>query len=78
MIAPAPRRYSTFDPGYSQEIGERVRVTVDGDLFRCVVAYDCDEGWLETLAHDYYGVSEIVKGEVRVRRYHGKIDAVLI
>lgn len=78
MIAPGPRRYSTFDPDYSQKIGERVRVTVDGDLFRCVVAYDCDEGWLETLAHDDKGVSEIVKGEVRTRLYFGKVEAVLI
>lgn len=78
MIAPAPRRYSSLDPDYRPEIGERVRVTVDGDLLRCVVAYDCDEGWLETLAHDYNGVSEIVHGEVRTRRYYGIVEAVLL
>lgn len=78
MIAPAPRRYSTFDPNYDPAIGERVKVTVDGDFFRYVVAYDCEEGWLETVAHDYFGVWETVGDEVRTRRYYGKIQAVLV
>lgn len=73
MIA-APRRVAigdTCDPG----LRRRLRVFVDGDLLRDIVAYDADEGWVMAVRHDECGcrmmngdcyVVGVVFGDVRV------------
>lgn len=77
-MIPAPRRYATTDPAYNAEIGQRVIVTVDGDMLRHVVAYDCDEGWIDAVAHNEYGVMVEFDGQYVTRRYFGEVKAMLV
>jgi len=54
---------------------ETVRVTIDGDMLRGVVAYDCDEGWADVLVWDDAGQT-LHNGEFFVtHRISGKIEA---
>lgn len=53
----------------------RVRVFVDGDMLRNVIAYDADAGWCEVIAHDEHGQLMRIDGRWRVQRYLGAIRA---
>lgn len=74
----APLRYSIAAPDYDPALGNRLVITVDGDHFRDVAAYDVIAGWVDTAAHDDNGVIMEKDGQFCVRRYHGKVVAVLL
>lgn len=54
-----------------------IRVFVDGDCKRGVVAYDADAGWVDVLRYDPVGGIMRLRGGFLVRRVHGKVRAVL-
>lgn len=76
MTPAAPDRLdsATCDPA----LACRIRVTVDGDMLRCVTAYDASAGWVEILAHADNGFLEHCDGDFVKRRIYGKIRAVLM
>lgn len=44
MTHPAPRRLSVAD---NHPHARRVRIRVNGMVQECVIAYDCDAGWVK-------------------------------
>lgn len=60
-----PRRIAPDEdpPGM---LRSRLRVFVDGDLLRDVVAYDIDEGWVLLVKHDDGFLARKVFGKVEV------------
>lgn len=57
------------------DLRQRIRVFVDGDLYRCVVAYDVPAGWIEIFEHDERGMLVHRDGEFVTRRVTGKVVA---
>lgn len=55
-----------------------MQVTVDGDRFRHVVAYDVSQGWVEHIEHDERGWLVHRDGEWVIRRVHGKVFVTLM
>ena len=53
---------------------ETVRVFVDGDMPRGVVAYDCDAGWAEVLVWDDFGAPLHDGENYVVQRLAGKVE----
>jgi hypothetical protein len=76
VIQSAPDRLNgaACDPA----LASRIRVFVDGDMLRCVTAYDIPAGWVEIIAHGDNGFLQHCDGEWVTRRVHGKIRAVLM
>ncbi|BBD01842.1 hypothetical protein [Sphingobium sp. YG1] len=54
-----------------------IDVYFDGISINCVVAYDCNGGWVDAFEHDHDGVPMIDGGRVKIRRLHGRVAAVL-
>ncbi|ATP20394.1 hypothetical protein [Sphingobium yanoikuyae] len=55
----------------------RVDVYFDGININCVVAYDCNGGWVEAFEHDEAGEPIVEGGRLKVRRLHGRVVAIL-
>lgn len=54
-----------------------INVYFDGISIDCIVAYDCNGGWVEAFEHDEDG-NPIVDGDrIKVRRLHGRVVAIL-
>lgn len=77
----APRKLSVngeygFPSAYA--ITGKVRITIDGDSRCSVIAYDCDEGWVESYVHDDAG-KYVQQGDEWVRkREYGQICAIIL
>lgn len=71
----APRRLGLCDGGNLRPL---IRVTVDGDALRDVIAYDCDAGWIMFLVHDDCGClipdGPLFEAELRF----GRVDARVV
>lgn len=52
---------------------ECIRILIDGDLKRGVLAYDQDAGWADVVLWDDHGVAVYTEGKVCRTRYHGDI-----
>lgn len=59
-------------------ICRRIRIFVDGDMLRHVVAYDIEAGWVEVIEHDERGFLVHRDGEWSTRRVHGQLRAALV
>lgn len=71
----APRQLSA-NGEYGFPIGVavgRVRVFVNGDMLRNVIAYDMDESWVEVVPHDDKGKLIRVGDAWQIVRHHGTI-----
>lgn len=55
-----------------------IRVTVDGDALRDVVAYDCDAGWALVISHDDEGRRMCRGGHYVAHKVYGYVRAVVI
>jgi hypothetical protein len=80
MMTAAPRRLSVdgeYGLPVDKEVAIRVRVFIDGEECRYVIAYDCDEGWAECHALDDHGRVVHMKGEYATRRHYGDVKAIL-
>jgi len=56
-----------------------IRVYINGDLKRGVVAYDMIEGWADVIAWDEQGEPRLTDtGDYIAQRYRGKIVAVMV
>ena len=75
-MSEAPRQMSAdMDCGIARD---RLRVFVDGDMVRDVLAYDCDAGWLACLVHDDEG-NRMMDGESWLyKRIYGAITVRVI
>ena len=56
----------------------RVRLTIDGDSRRLVIAYDMEEGWVETVRADDHGLPVIHDDGYLCQREYGDIYAVIL
>ena len=57
----------------------RIRVYIDGDHKRGVIAYDTIEGWADVLAMDEHGqFKKTDTGDYLALRYRGHITAVMV
>lgn len=76
----APRRCSTDGRcGYPQPTDPaRLRVLIDGDMLRGVVAYDIDEGWADVLLWDEDGNPVMRNGQFVATRRSGVIKVYLV
>jgi len=73
----APRRLMVCDDSEGR-LRPRLRVLLDGDSLRDVIAYDCDAGWIVVLKHDDSG-NRMTEGDCFIaERRHGKVTAVLV
>ena len=55
-----------------------VRLTIDGDSRRLVIAYDMEAGWVETVRADDRGNPVIHDGAYLCQREYGSIVAVIL
>lgn len=81
MTDAPPRLSVTGDGGIPVApfaIRGRIRVFVDGDLYRCIVAYDVPAGWVEIIEHDERGMLVHRDGEFATRRVTGNVRAILL
>lgn len=76
----APRRCSTDGRwGYPKpEDASRLRVLIDGDMLRGVVAYDVDEGWADVLLWGDDGDPVMRDGQFVATRRTGQIKVYLV
>lgn len=58
--------------------GNKVRVTINGDSRRGVVAYDIAAGWVETVMLDDKGCTLLNNGEFIYKREYGKVDVIIL
>lgn len=76
----APSRFSTNGqhgfPSW-KDINQRIRVFIDGDSVRMLVAYDVDEGWVDVPETDEKGEAIWVNGQLVIRRIKGSVKAFL-
>lgn len=80
MATEAPKQLSA-DGRYgfpSPDHLRTVRVTINGDARRLVVAYDVDAGWVECPLLDEKGHPQHINGEYIFKREFGKIRAIII
>lgn len=79
MIA-APSRFSAGGqhgfPSW-KDINQRIRVSIDGDSVRMLVAYDVEEGWVDVPETDEKGEAIYVNGQFVIRRVKGSVRAFL-
>ena len=82
MTAAPPRlvTYGYESDGRPSDVDPlRIRVYINGDLKRGVVAYDMIEGWADVIAWDEQGEPRLTDtGDYIAQRYRGKIVAVLV
>ena len=79
----APPRLVTYgyeSDGRPSDVGPlRIRVYIDGDHKRGVIAYDTIEGWADVLAMDEHGqFKKTDTGDYLALRYRGRISAVMV
>jgi hypothetical protein len=55
----------------------RVRVFVNGDMLRNVIAYDIDAGWVEAIIHDDRGQPVRTGDGWQVARHYGAVKVAL-
>ena len=55
-----------------------VRLTIDGDSRRLVIAYDMEEGWVETVRADDRGYPVIHDGTYLCQREYGNVVAIIL
>lgn len=72
----APRRLGIDD--HAGGLRDYIRVTVDGDALRDVVAYDCDEGWALVLNHDDRGERVVRGGDYLAHPVFGYVRAEVL
>lgn len=53
---------------------DSVRILIDGDMPRGVVAWNAEEGWADILDRDEHGSFVQIDGKTRTRRIYGKIE----
>jgi len=77
----APRKLSANgEYGFpsASDKNDKVRITLDGDSRCAVIAYDCDNGWVESFVQDDDG-RYVQHGDEWVRkREFGQICAVIL
>lgn len=56
----------------------QLRVRVDGDTLRAVVACDTWQGWADYLCRDDHGEFVMLAGAAQLKRAHGPVEAVLL
>jgi len=82
MTAAPPRlvTYGYESDGRPSDVDPlRIRVYINGDLKRGVVAYDMIEGWADVIAWDEQGDPRLTDtGDYIAQRYRGKIVAVMV
>ncbi|WP_022684548.1 hypothetical protein [Sphingobium bisphenolivorans] len=79
-MTPAPPRLSlNGEHGFPSDdrISAVVKVSVDGDLLRSVIAYDVIDGWVDVIAIDDAGKPLSHAQQWVTRRVHGDVRAVL-
>lgn len=76
----APRRCSTDGrEGYPKpDDASRLRVLIDGDMLRGVVAYDADAGWADVLLWDEDGNPTMRDGHFVAVRRTGMIEVYIL
>ena len=76
----APVRYSVRQADYDHEIGSRLRITLNGQGIREVIAYDTETGTLDCYATDPRGnyFVDPKTGEARVETLRGTVVATLL
>ena len=76
----APVRYSVRQADYDHEIGSRLRITLNGQGIREVIAYDTEAGTLDCYATDPRGNYFIdpKTGKARVETLRGTVIATLL
>lgn len=77
----APRRLATDGrEGFpTPSNADAVRVYIDGDLKRGVIAYDALAGWVDVIMWDQDGVPVVTDdGDYIAQRYRGTIKAVIV
>lgn len=72
----APRRLAADNA--QPELRARVRVYIDGDMLRDIMAYDVDQGWVLIVQHDDNGHRRQCSGEWLCERVYGRVKAVLL
>ena len=80
MTQSPPRLATDGREGFPNPVdAQSIRVYIDGDLKRGVVAYDMIEGWADVIAWDEDGEPRLTDtGDYIAQRYRGKIVAVLV
>ncbi len=58
--------------------GSKVRVTIDGDSRRAIVAYDIINNWVEAAMLDDLGYPLHKDGEYIYKREYGKVCALIL
>lgn len=59
-------------------VGRKVRVTINGDSRRAVVAYDINAGWVESAALDERGLVLLRGDEWVYKREYGTVGVVIL
>lgn len=75
-MKPAPRALGVNDGCLS--LRASIRVTLGGDSYRDVIAYDCDAGWIMICQHDERGAKIIEGEEYATLRIFGDVRAVMV
>jgi len=57
---------------------DKVRVTLNGESRRAIIAYDMVAGWVESINLDDNGMPLHRDGEYFIKREYGKITAVIL
>ena len=79
MIAAPARLSANGEYGFpTVQRKSRVRVTIDGDSRRLVIAYDMIEGWVETVCADDKGQPMLHNCDYVTKREYGEVVAVIL
>lgn len=73
----APRRIGPTE-AVPEEIRERLRIYIDGDLLRDIVAYDVDRGFVMVIGHGDCGERIQSDDCYTLHRYYGDVQAVIL
>lgn len=57
---------------------DRLRVSVDGDVLRSVVAADTFRGWADVIRRDAKGDPIMLDGVPQLERRQGRVEAVIL
>lgn len=81
-MSDAPIRFSANGEHglpFDKALMPRLRIFVDGDMPRHVIAYDIEAGWVEVVGHNELGncIYDRLTGEWVIRRVHGKVRVVV-
>jgi hypothetical protein len=72
----APRKLA-IEEDVGTGIRQSIRIYIDGDIMRDVIAYDCDAGWIMHIVHNDAG-ERVGDGENWIiRRLYGHVIAVM-